>query len=170
MAPSPAGALCQFPPDYNRYEREYGPFNFATYDDEDFYFDWDGYYARYFIFGGKEATGAANKATFAYRCAADQVAEASGPAPAHRHHLGPTGGGSVSEDRSPAELGRGPPKPPIYEDYGVRLRRDLGQENAHRPFIPKNLRALCALCGETGPRPPAPGYDAVPIDTRHTQC
>ena len=119
-------------------------------------------HARYFILGGKEATGVANKAIFAYRCADDQVAEASGPPPPpHTDTIWDQPAvDQYPEDRSPAELGRGPPKPPIYEDYGVRLRRDLGLENAHRPFIPKNLCALCALCGESCP--PAPGCEPCP--------
>ena len=104
MGPSRAGPLGQLPPDYNRYEREYVPFNFTTYDDEDFYIDWDGCYAKHFILGGKEATGAANKAIFAYRCAADQVAEGyPAMAPPIDTIYDQPAEVEYPEDRSPAE-------------------------------------------------------------------
>ena len=45
------GRYAGYEPGYNRYEMEYGPFNFETYDDEDYYFDGYGAYAQKYILG-----------------------------------------------------------------------------------------------------------------------
>ena len=73
MDPRRLGRYADYPPDYNRYEMEYGPFNFDSYDDEDYYFDSDGAYARHYIFGGKEATSAVHKTLFEFRSGAAEL-------------------------------------------------------------------------------------------------
>ena len=81
------GRYADYPPDYNRYEMEYGPFNFDSYDDEDYYFDGDGAYARHYVFGGKEATSAVHKTLYEFRSAARRIAKATGQDPNHCDHL-----------------------------------------------------------------------------------
>ena len=46
------GRYADYEPGYNRYEMESGPFDFETYDDEDYYFDGYGAYAQKYILGG----------------------------------------------------------------------------------------------------------------------
>ena len=208
------GRYAAYPADYNRYEMEPGPFNFESYDDEDYYFDCDGAYARHYLLGGKEATSTVHKVLYDFRYDARQIAKATGQDPNHCDHLimvpagAPQpediygykalrrifGSGQAArvaawaaadyhrkqaalagdypalrprphdgpalpirpppqdsdrdrdrpaedqslEDRSPAELGFDPPKPPVDEDYIVRLRRRLGQEDTprHRITLP----------------------------------
>ena len=81
------GRYADYPPDYNRYEMEYGPFNFDSYDDEDYYFDGDGAYARHYIFGGKEATSAVHKTLYEFRSAARRIAKATNQDPKRCDHL-----------------------------------------------------------------------------------
>ena len=66
---------------------ECGPFNFDSYDDEDYYFDSDGAYARHYVFGGKEATSAVHKTLYEFRSAARRIAKATGQDPNHCDHL-----------------------------------------------------------------------------------
>ena len=206
------GRYAAYPADYNRYEMEPGPFNFESYDDEDYYFDCDGAYARHYVLGGKEATSTVHKVLYDFRYDARQIAKATGQDPNHCDHLIMVPAGAPQpediygykalrrifgseqaarvaawaaadyhrkqaalagdypalrprphdgpalpirpppqdsdrdrpaedqslEDRSPAELGFDPPKPPVDEDYIVRLRRRLGQEDTprHRITLP----------------------------------
>ena len=208
------GRYAAYPADYNRYEMEPGPFNFESYDDEDYYFDCDGAYARHYLLGGKEATSTVHKVLYDFRYDARQIAKATNqdpngcdhlimvpagapqpediygykalrrifgseqaarvaawaaadyhrkqaalagdyPALRPRPHDGPAlpirpppqdsdrdrdrlAEDQSLEDRSPAELGFDPPKPPVDEDYIVRLRRRLGQEDTprHRITLP----------------------------------
>ena len=81
------GRYADYPVGYNRYEMEYGPFNFDSYDDEDYYFDCDGAYARHYVFGGKEATSAVHKTLYEFRSAARRIAKATGQDPNHCDHL-----------------------------------------------------------------------------------
>ena len=71
------GRYAAYPVDYNRYEMDPGPFNFDSYDDEDYYFDCDGAYARHYVLGGKEATSAVHKALYEFRYDARQIAKAT---------------------------------------------------------------------------------------------
>ena len=66
---------------------EPGPFNFDSYDDEDYYFDCDGAYARHYVLGGKEATSAVHKALYEFRYDARQIAKATGQDPNDCDHL-----------------------------------------------------------------------------------
>ena len=66
---------------------EDGPFNFDSYDDEDYYFDSDGAYARHYVFGGKEATSAVHKTLYEFRSAARRIAKATGQDPNRCDHL-----------------------------------------------------------------------------------
>ena len=64
-----------------------GPFSFDSYDDEDYYFDCDGAYARHYVFGGKEATSAVHKTLYEFRSDARKIAKATGQDPSHCDHL-----------------------------------------------------------------------------------
>ena len=81
------GRYAAYPADYNRYEMEPGPFNFESYDDEDYYFDCDGAYARHYVLGGKEATSTVHKVLYDFRYDARQIAKATGRDPNHCDHL-----------------------------------------------------------------------------------
>ena len=81
------GRYAAYPADYNRYEMDPGPFNFDSYDDEDYYFDCDGAYARHYVLGGKEATSAVHKALYDFRYDARQIAKATGQDPNGCDHL-----------------------------------------------------------------------------------
>ena len=81
------GRYADYPMGYNRYEMDPGPFNFDSYDDEDYYFDCDGAYARHYVFGGKEATSAVHKGLYEFRSDARQIAKATGQDPNHCDHL-----------------------------------------------------------------------------------
>ncbi len=188
------GRYAGYPAGYNRYETEYGPFDFRSYDDEEYHFDTHGSRALTHISGGEEAASAVHKTVFDFRFAAWKLAKATGqdrdrcdhlikipddcPQPEniygyqalrqifgteqaariaawavagyHRKQaalaagLGPESPARppppdtiwdqpaeelYPEDRSPPDLGFDPPKPPVDEDYIVRLRRELGQED-----------------------------------------
>ena len=81
------GRYADYPVGYNRYEMDPGPFNFDSYDDEDYYFDCDGAYARHYVFGGKEATSAVHKALYEFRSDARQIAKATNQDPNRCDHL-----------------------------------------------------------------------------------
>ena len=81
------GRYAAYPADYNRYEMDPGPFNFDSYDDEDYYFDCDGAYARHYVLGGKEATSAVHKALYEFRYDARQIAKATNQDPNGCDHL-----------------------------------------------------------------------------------
>ena len=82
------GRYADYEPGYNRYEEESGPFNFETYDDEDYHFDCHGSYAQHHVLGGEEVTSVAQKAVFDFRYDVRRVAIDSGLHPNERRdHL-----------------------------------------------------------------------------------
>ena len=186
------GRYAGYPVGYNRYETEYGPFDFRSYDDEEYHFDTHGSRALTHISGGEEAASAVHKTVSDFRFAAWQLAKATGqdrdrcdhlikipddcPQPEniygyqalrqifgteqaariaawaaagyHRKQVALAAGLGPEppppdtiwdqpaeelypDDRSPPDLGFDPPKPPVDEDYIVRLRRELGQEDGY---------------------------------------
>ena len=72
------GRYAGYPAGYNRYETEYGPFDFRSYDDEEYHFDTHGSRALTHISGGEEAASAVHKTVFDFRFAAWQLAKATG--------------------------------------------------------------------------------------------
>ena len=61
------GRYAGYPAGYNRYETEYGPFDFRSYDDEEYHFDTHGSRALTHISGGEEAASAVHKTVFDFR-------------------------------------------------------------------------------------------------------
>ena len=150
------GRYADYPPDYNRYEMEYGPFNFDSYDDEDYYFDSDGAYARHYVFGGKEATSAVHKTLYEFRSAARRIAKATGQDPNHSDHL--------------IEVPAGAPQPEDIYGYQA-LRWIFGSEQAARVAAwaaAQYHREQAALAGDYPALRPRP-HDgpALPIKDRH---
>ena len=150
------GRYAAYPADYNRYEMDPGPFNFDSYDDEDYYFDCDGAYARHYVLGGKEATSAVHKVLYEFRYDARQIAKATGQDPNHCDHL--------------IKVPAGAPQP---EDiYGYKaLRRIFGSEQAARVAAwaaAQYHREQAALAGDYPALRPRP-HDgpALPIKDRH---
>ena len=150
------GRYAAYPADYNRYEMEPGPFNFESYDDEDYYFDCDGAYARHYLLGGKEATSAVHKVLYDFRYDARQIAKATNQDPNHCDHL--------------IMVPAGAPQP---EDiYGYKaLRRIFGSEQAARVAAwaaAQYHREQAALAGDYPALRPRP-HDgpALPIKDRH---
>ena len=136
------GRYATYPEDYNRYEMEPGPFNFDSYDDEDYYFDCDGAYARYYLFGGKEATSAVHKVLYDFRYDARQIAKATG----QDHH------GCDHLIKVPA----GAPQPETIYGYKA-LRRIFGSEQAARVAAwaaAQYHRKQAALAGDYPGLPP----------------
>ena len=72
------GRYAGYPVGYNRYETEYGPFDFRSYDDEEYHFDTQGSAALEHISGGKEAASAVHKTLYDFRYDARQLAKATG--------------------------------------------------------------------------------------------
>ena len=72
------GRYAGYPAGYNRYETEYGPFDFRSYDDEEYHFDTHGSRALTHISGGEEAASAVHKTVFDFRFAARKLAKATG--------------------------------------------------------------------------------------------
>ena len=150
------GRYADYPPDYNRYEMEYGPFNFDSYDDEDYYFDSDGAYARHYVFGGKEATSAVHKTLYEFRSGARQIAKATGQDPNHCDHL----------IKVPADA----PQPEDIYGYQA-LRWIFGSEQAARVSAwaaAQYHREQAALAGDYPALRPRP-HDgpALPISSRN---
>ena len=150
------GRYATYPADYNRYEMDPGPFDFDSYDDEDYYFDCDGAYARHYVLGGKEATSAVHKALYEFRYDARQIAKATGQDPNGCDHL--------------IKVPAGAPQP---EDiYGYKaLRRIFGSEQAARVAAwaaAQYHREQAALAGDYPALRPRP-HDgpALPIKDRH---
>ena len=150
------GRYAAYPADYNRYEMDPGPFDFDSYDDEDYYFDCDGAYARHYVLGGKEATSAVHKVLYDFRYDARQIAKATGQDPNHCDHL--------------IMVPAGAPQP---EDiYGYKaLRRIFGSEQAARVAAwaaAQYHREQAALAGDYPALRPRP-HDgpALPIKDRH---
>ena len=136
---------------------EYGPFNFDSYDDEDYYFDCDGAYARHYVFGGKEATSAVHKTLYEFRSAARRIAKATGQDPNHSDHL--------------IEVPADAPQPEDIYGYQA-LRWIFGSEQAARVAAwaaAQYHREQAALAGEDDPalRPRPHDGPALPIKDRH---
>ena len=72
------GRYAGYPAGYSRYETEYGPFDFRSYDDEEYHFDTQGSAALEHISGGKEAASAVHKTLYDFRYDARQLAKATG--------------------------------------------------------------------------------------------
>ena len=72
------GRYAGYPVGYNRYETEYGPFDFRSYDDEEYHFDTHGSRALTHISGGEEAASAVHKTVFDFRFAAWKLVKATG--------------------------------------------------------------------------------------------
>ena len=150
------GRYAAYPADYNRYEMEPGPFNFESYDDEDYYFDCDGAYARHYVLGGKEATSTVHKVLYDFRYDARQIAKATGQDPNHCDHL----------IKVPADA----PQPEDIYGYQALLRC-YGSEQAARVAAwaaAQYHREQAALAGDYPALRPRP-YDgpALPIKDRH---
>ena len=150
------GRYAAYPADYNRYEMDPGPFNFDSYDDEDYYFDCDGAYARHYVLGGKEATSAVHKALYEFRYDARQIAKATNQDPNGCDHL--------------IKVPAGAPQP---EDiYGYKaLLRIFGSGQAARVAAwaaAQYHREQAALAGDYPALRPRP-HDgpALPIKDRH---
>ena len=139
MDPRPAGPLRDYPPDYNRYEMEYGPFNFDSYDDEDYYFDCDGAYG---LRGGKEATSAVHKTLYEFRSAARRIAKATGQDPNHCDHL--------------IEVPADAPQPEDIYGYQA-LRWIFGSEQAARVSAGRRPIGRRRLSRPPAPAPRRPG-------------
>ena len=137
------GRYAAYPADYNRYEMEPGPFDFDSYDDEDYYFDCDGAYARHYVLGGKEATSAVHKALYEFRYDARQIAKATCQDPNDCDHL----------IKFPDDC----PKPENIYGYQA-LRRIFGTEQAARIAAwaaAQYHRKQAALAAGLGPATPA---------------
>ena len=137
------GRYAAYPVDYNRYEMDPGPFNFDSYDDEDYYFDCDGAYARHYVLGGKEATSAVHKALYEFRYDARQIAKATGQDHNDCDHL----------IKFPDDC----PKPENIYGYQA-LRRIFGTEQAARIAAwaaAQYHRKQAALAAGLGPATPA---------------
>ncbi len=65
--PAPDAPVRKSPRIYNRYLKEYGPFYFEPYDEEDYLRDCQGLYALRHIFGCEQAVKAAILAVYEYR-------------------------------------------------------------------------------------------------------
>ena len=151
------GRYATYPEDYNRYEMEPGPFNFDSYDDEDYYFDCDGAYARHYLFGGKEATNAVHKVLYDFRYDARQIAKATG----QEHH------GCDHLIKVPDDC----PQPENIYGYQA-LCKIFGSEQAARVAAwaaAQYHREQAALAGEDYPalRPGPKDGPALPIKDRH---
>ena len=150
------GRYADYPPDYNRHEMEVGPFNFDSYDDEDYYFDSDGAYARHYVFGGKEATSAVHKTLYEFRSGARRIAKAAGQDPNRCDHL--------------IEVPADAPQPEDIYGYQA-LRWIFGSEQAARVSAwaaAQYHREQAALAGDYPALRPRP-HDgpAIPIKDRH---
>ena len=138
------GRYADYEPGYNRYEMESGPFNFETYDDEDYYFDGYGAYAQKYILGGDGVIRAAGNAVLNFRSDASEVARASGQDP----------------EKRPDHFGTVPDDAPQPEDiYGFKaLLRIYGSEQAARiaAWAAAGYHGKqAALAAGLGPEPPA---------------
>ena len=143
------GRYADYEPGYNRYEMESGPFNFETYDDEDYYFDGYGAYAQKYILGGDGVIRAAGNAVLNFRSDASEVARASGQDP----------------EKRPDHFGTVPDDAPQPEDiYGFKALLSIyGSEQAARiaawaaaGYHEKQAALAAGLGPESPVRPPPP--------------
>ena len=144
------GRFADYEPGYNRYEMESGPFNFETYDDEDYYFDGYGAYAQKYILVGDGVIRAAGNAVLNFRSDASEVARASGQDP----------------EKRPDHFGTVPDDAPQPEDiYGFKaLLRIYGSEQAARiaAWAAAGYRGKQAdLAAGLGPESPARPPDTI---------
>ena len=142
------GRYAGYPVGYNRYETEYGPFDFRSYDDEEYDFDTHGSRALTHISGGKEAASAVQKTVFDFRFAAWKLAKATGQDRDRCDHL----------IKIPGDC----PKPENIYGYQA-LRRIFGTEQAARiaawaaaEYHRKQAALAAGLGPETPARPPPP--------------
>ena len=129
------GRYAGYPVGYNRYETEYGPFDFRSYDDEEYHFDTHGSRALTHISGGEEAASAVHKTVFDFRFAAWQLAKATGQDRDRCDHL----------IKIPDDC----PQPENIYGYQA-LRQIFGTEQAAR------IAAWAAAGNTTGSKPPWP--------------
>ena len=142
------GRYAGYPAGYNRYETEYGPFDFRSYDDEEYHFDTHGSRALTHISGGEEAASAVHKTVFDFRFAAWQLAKATGQDRDRCDHL--------------IEFPDDCPQPENIYGYQA-LRRIFGTEQAARiaawaaaGYHRKQAVLAAGLGPETPARPPPP--------------
>ena len=151
------GRYAGYPAGYSRYETEYGPFDFRSYDDEEYDFDTHGSAALEHISGGTEATSATRKTLYDFRYDARQIAKATGQDHNDCDHL----------IKFPDDC----PKPENIYGYQA-LRRIFGTEQAARIAAwaaAQYHRKQAVLAGEDYPalRPGPKDGPALPIASRH---
>ena len=137
------GRYAGYPVGYNRYETEYGPFDFRSYDDEEYHFDTHGSRALTHISGGEEAASAVHKTVFDFRFAAWKLAKATGQDRDRCDHL----------IKIPDDC----PQPKNIYGYQA-LRQIFGTEQAARIAAwaaAQYHRKQAALAGGLGPESPA---------------
>ena len=137
------GRYAGYPVGYNRYETEYGPFDFRSYDDEEYHFDTHGSRALTHISGGEEAASAVHKTVYDFRYDARQIAKATG----QDHH------GCDHLIKVPA----GAPQPENIYGYQA-LCKIFGSEQAARVAAwaaAQYHREQAALAAGLGPESPA---------------
>ena len=151
------GRYAGYPAGYSRYETEYGPFDFRSYDDEEYNFDTHGSAALEHISGGKEAASAVHKTVYDFRYVARQLAKAT----AQDHN------GCDHLIKFPADC----PQPENIYGYQA-LRRIFSTEQAARIAAwaaAQYHRKQAALAGDYYPalRPRPKDGPALPIASRH---
>ena len=151
------GRYAGYPAGYSRYETEYGPFDFRSYDDEEYDFDTHGSAALEHISGGKEAASAVHKTLYDFRYDARQLAKATGQDHNGCDHL----------IKFPDDC----PQPENIYGYKALLRK-FGTEQAARIAAwaaAQYHRKQAALAGEDYPalRPGPKDGPALPIASRH---
>ncbi len=137
------GRYAGYPAGYNRYETEYGPFDFRSYDDEEYHFDTHGSRALTHISGGEEAASAVQKTVFDFRFAAWKLAKATGQDRDRCDHL----------IKIPDDC----PQPENIYGYQA-LRQIFGTEQAARIAawaVAGYHRKQAALAADLGPESPA---------------
>ena len=151
------GRYAAYPADYNRYEMEYGPFDFRSYDDEEYDFDTHGSDALAHICGGTEATSATRETLFDFRYDARKLAKATGQDHKDCDHL----------IKFPDDC----PQPENIYGYQA-LCKIFGSEQAARIAAwaaAQYHQKQAALAGEDYPalRPGPKDGPALPIASRH---
>ncbi len=151
------GRYAGYPAGYSRYETEYGPFDFRSYDDEEYNFDTHGSDALAHICGGTEAASATRKTLYDFRYDARQIAKTTGQDHNDCDHL----------IKFPDDC----PQPENIYGYQA-LRRIFGTEQAARIAAwaaADYHRKQAALAGEDYPalRPGPKDGPALPIASRH---
>ena len=151
------GRYAGYPAGYSRYETEYGPFDFRSYDDEEYDFDTHGSDALAHICGGTEATSATRETLFDFRYDARKLAKATGQDHKDCDHL----------IKFPDDC----PQPENIYGYQA-LCKIFGSEQAARIAAwaaAQYHRKQAALPGEDYPalRPGPKDGPALPIASRH---